>query len=193
MEKNSPWLSIWTTPRKTIKKIVANDPNQSIWGLASILGFLTFFHMAQLFFGKWDPFVLVVSAAVVAPFLGFVLLKIYSWIYELTGKIFKGRGDREDIRAALGWSYVPLALTIPLWILSIFMFNILNHDSSMILLLFLFVLAVWSFVIQVVTIAAVQKFSILQAIGNVILGYIGINIFWFIIAFLIGFFRAFTG
>jgi len=108
------------------------------------------------------------------------------------------------VRAAYAWSCVPLVLSGVIWILLIISFGaslfmsppveqILPAGQAlfiMILLLGKVILSIWSLVIYLNALAEVQKFSILRAIGNVIVSAIALGIalgiLWFIFLHVVG-------
>lgn len=183
MEK-SPWLSIWFKPRSTMEQIVQEDPNRSVWVLAAIYGFSSLLNMFQsVSLGQvLSPLAILILAAVLAPFWGMVWFAGWSWLIHVVGKWFKGSGTYQGVRSAFAWSCVPLALNVPFWILMAFVFGqqlFLNFPEGYMLsdqqISFLFfiliakvVFAIWSLVIYLNGLAAVQQFSVLRAIFNVI-------------------------
>jgi hypothetical protein len=198
---NNPWLTIWTSPRETIKKIVAKDANQSIWILAVIVGFPSVLSLFMLFMPDASRGVSLITSAVLSPFVGMLLLNIYSWILLQTGKWLKGRADREDIRAALAWSYVPTIISLLLFIWIEPQYIQMLHEGRTILnwdnlpataYLISGVFGIWALVLEIGTISQVQKFSLWRSFGNIILGGLGILIFWLIIEFIFGFFFGFN-
>ncbi|MES2274148.1 MAG: YIP1 family protein [Chlamydiota bacterium] len=203
---HSPWISIWVRPRATIARIVTENPNRSLWLLAAIYGFssvLNLFQSASLgsFLG---PLPILILALILSPFWGYATFAIWSWVVMWTGKIFKGRGDFPTIRAAYAWSCVPLIINVPLWLLMIVLFGqelFLNFPEGHLLsqgqitLLFLIliakvVLAIWSLIIYLNTLAEVQQYSILRAILNVIVAAILLGIvlglLWMLALFALG-------
>src|SRR5579871_6805794 len=121
----SPWISIWTEPRMTISQIVQKNPNQGLWILAWIYGFLSFLNGSQsLSLGKDMNFLLILFLAVViAPLWGMVVFGVWSLVVHLIGKMLKGQASFSFVRAAFAWSCVPLAVNILLWIILLFTFG----------------------------------------------------------------------
>ncbi len=204
--ENSPWLSIWVRPRETIREIVQENPNKSIWLLAAVYGFsslLNLFQSASLgsFF---SPAALVIAAAILSPLWGMIWFSIWSWLVARTGKWFKGEGTYSEIRSAFAWSCVPFVLNIPLWLLMVGIFGaqlfmnfpegyLLSNGVVTVLFIILIakvILAVWSLVIYLNALAEVQKLSILKTIFNVIVAGIIISVvlmaIWILILFSFG-------
>jgi len=184
MEHHNPWLTIWTQPRATIARIVAVNPNQSLWLLAGIYGFCSLMNMFQsMALGSaLGPVGIVILAIVLAPFWGWLNFSIWSVFVTWVGKWFRGMGTFKTIRSAYAWSCVPIVLNIPLWLLMVVLFgqqlflnfpdaHLLPQGQMMLLFAILIVkvvLAIWSLVIYLNALAEVQKFSVLRAILNVV-------------------------
>lgn len=187
-EKFNPWLTIWTQPRATIRRIVEENPNRSLWLLAAIYGFVSLINNAQTLalgqtLGLLSIFLLVI---VLAPIWGYIFFTIWSFSVFLVGKLFKGAGAFRAVRAAYTWSCVPFTVNLILWIVltcifgqKLFTLNPISENLTEGLTYFMFfvliarvVLAVWSLVIYFNALAEVQMYSVLKAIFNVILAAI---------------------
>lgn len=188
MDKNNPWIAIWTKPRETITSIVATNPNRSIWALAAVFGFSSLLNLFQSgsLAANIAPLAIFIIAAILSPFWGYFIFSLWSYILLISGKIFRGRGNYKTVRAAYAWSNVPLVLNIPIWILMGLMFGKELFSNSLdghpmtsgaisvlfVLLIGKIVLSIWSLVIFVNTLSAVQQYSILRSIGNIVVGAI---------------------
>lgn len=197
MEQKNPWLSIWTEPRATIAQIVAENPNRSLWALAAIYGFCSLMNLFQsMALGSaMGTAGIIILGAFLAPFWGWINLSLWSWFVSWVGKLFKGQGSFAEVRAAYAWSCVPVIINIPLWLLMAFLFGhqlFMNFPdahllpSGMVTLLFVIlvvkvVLAIWSLIIYLNALSEVQKFSVLRAIGNVIVAGIVLATVFFVI------------
>ncbi len=184
MRDSNPWLEIWTQPKATIRQIAATNPNRSLWILAAIYGFPSLLSSFQsLYLGySFGPIVLFFMALILSPLWGYVALSISSWIILWVGKLFKGRGNFQEIRAAYAWSCVPLIVSCALWIALMFLFGgrlfvspldtaaFTNAEGVVLfsILMIKVVFAVWSLVIYLNALAEVQSFSVIRAIGNVL-------------------------
>jgi hypothetical protein len=173
MEYQNPWIAIWTKPRNTMAQIAAENPNQSLWILAAIYGFNSLMNLFQsIALGQaMTPMGILVLAILVAPFWGYINLSVWSWFVSFTGKWLKGQGNFTEVRSACAWSSVPLLVNIPLWLLMVALFGhqlFLNFPDAGILIAKI-VTSIWSFIIYLNALAAVQKFSMLRTIGNLIL------------------------
>jgi hypothetical protein len=206
MEHHNPWLTIWRHPRATIARIVAENPNRSLWLLAGIYGFCALMNLFQsMALGSaLSTLGILILAIILAPFYGYISFSIWSWFVTWVGKWFKGHGSFTTIRSAYAWSCVPIVLNIPLWVLMVIIFGhqlFLNFPdahllpSSQVLLLFIIliakvVLAIWSLVIYLNALAEVQKYSVLRAILNVVVAgvILGVIIFilWSLLIYAVG-------
>lgn len=184
MEHHSPWLTIWTRPKATIARIVAENPNRSLWILAWIYGFCSMLNMFQsMALGHaMGTAAILILTLIIAPLYGYISFCIWSFFVFWVGKWFKGLGNFKTVRAAYAWSCVPILFNIPLWLLMVILFGhqlFLNFPEAHLLpqpqVFFLFiiliakvVLAIWSLVIFLNALAEVQKYSVLRAILNVV-------------------------
>lgn len=202
----SVWLSIWVRPRETIRSIVSQNAKQGLWVLAAIYGFGSLLGAFQtLSFGSMiGAFPIFLLALVLSPFWGYILFAFWSWVVLLIGKWFKGRGSFQEIRASYAWSCVPLAINDIIWLITLISFGAIiflnppppvmvsNGKATFLLFLTLcrVVLSIWSLVIYINALAEVQKFSVLRAIGNVVVSAIVVGIvlgiLWMILAQMVG-------
>lgn len=180
----TPWLSIWTKPRATISKIVAENPNCGLWWLASIYGVCALLNLFQsMALGReFGVGIILILAVVLAPFYGYVSFAIWSWFVFWTGKWFKGKGTFKTVRASYAWSCVPIVVNIPLWGLMAILFGhqlfANTAEASMppmglmyavfAILVVKVIMAIWSLVIFLNTLAEVQGYSMTRSIFNVI-------------------------
>jgi hypothetical protein len=195
----NPWLSIWCEPRSTISRIVAANPNRSLWILAFIYGFLSILNSFQsISVGNVMGIIpILLVALIISPLWGYAAFSIWSWVVCKIGKLLKGEADFLSVRAAFAWSCVPLIINIAIWFLMIFfvgaaflfsgqqVYPMSNQQSALLFLLLIgkVVIAIWSLVIYLNALAEVQKFSILRAIFNVIISWIVIGIVVGVICF----------
>lgn len=181
----NPWLSIWTSPRATIRRIVEENPNRSLWLLAAIYGFVSLISNAQsLALGQGVHIsVLLLLIVILSPILGYVFFSLWSAVVFGFGKLFGGIGTFRAVRAAYVWATVPFVVNLVLWIVLVVIFGqkLFMPDSAsqglsekfVFLMLFILiayvVLYVWSLVIYFKALSEVQGYSVLKAIFNVIL------------------------
>ncbi|MBX7065726.1 MAG: YIP1 family protein [Parachlamydiales bacterium] len=197
MEHQNPWLSIWTKPRMTIRKIVAENPDRSLWWLAGIYGFCSMLNLFQsMTFGNLMGSIgILILAIILAPFYGFISFSVWSWFVFQTGKWFKGQGTFKSVRASYAWSCVPILINIPLWLLMVILFghqlftnfpDAHTLPNTQIFALFAIliakiVVAIWSLVIFLNALAEVQQFSMVKTIFNVIVAGLILGVIFFIL------------
>ncbi len=184
MSDLNPWLSIWTQPKATMKYIASTNPNRSLWLLSAIYGFpalLSFFQSLYLGYSL-RPMALFLLALILSPIWGYVAFSFASFVILWVGKLFKGRGSFQEIRAAYAWSCVPLIVSCFFWVVLMFLFGgrlfissadnlpFTNAEGVLLfsILIVKVVFAVWSLVIYLNALAEVQSFSILKSVGNVL-------------------------
>ncbi len=196
MERQSPWVSIWTKPKETIAWIAEENPNRSLWLFAWIYGFCSLLNLfeSMMMGNVMGPIGVFAIAFVVAPIYGWVAFAIWSWFVLWTGKWFKGEGTFQTVRASFAWSCVPIAINIPLWIILVLLFGhqiFSNFPNAHLItppkmialfsiLVLRVILAVWSLIIFLNALAQVQNYSVLRAVFNVVVAAILLGILFFI-------------
>ena len=107
------FLTIWTEPRATIRRIVDTDPTRYVIALAAVgpaIGALA---------GQWSkalgnnaalpvlwPIWVAVSVAIQAA-LGVLVLFVMGAVFKWSGSLLGGVASQIEVRAALAWSQVP--------------------------------------------------------------------------------------
>lgn len=196
----NPWLEIWTEPRTTISRVVAENPNRSLVLLASIYGFSSLLNSFQTFIlGHQIGLVQIyLLAALLSPIWGYIGFSVWSFFVSVTGKIFRGAGSFKEIRAAYAWSCVPLIINMVLWLVmgacfgrALFMTMENGQPLSQMEVILLFgvlvarlVTMIWSLVIYVNTLSEVQKFSVLKAIGNLLVAGLCVGVVCYLLLLL---------
>ena len=165
----SPWLSIWFSPRQTIRRIVDSDAPPKWWPVIALVMFGELFVDAQFdsegaldLSRSFTPVIVgalqTVLSVVVAPFL-------LAWVGSWLG----GQADPKEIRQAVVWSYAPLAVAGLLGIPTAFATDASSVGVVLvagILGVAAIVCALWAVVTLVITTAELQRFSILRSVAN---------------------------
>jgi len=189
----SPWVSIWTQPRETIRHIVDTNPRRSFYWLAAIYALQSILFLANyLSLGLTYHYLLIFLIAILlSPALGTIWIYIYAWLFRMSGKWLGGKAPASHVRAAFAWSKVPLLINLAMWFI-LLMFStdyVFIQYSSGPSLFFINVITlisgIWSFVILVQCFREIQEFSLGRSIGNVLLGYALGFILFFLISFII--------
>ena len=189
------WWSIWIKPSKTIQDIVNTNPNYGLFRLSFIYG-LILISTFLVAFGFNLSFYVILTGILLAPFCGYALISVISWILYFTGKAFDGKAMFKHVRAAVAWSNVTMIVNVIALVVAVTLFkcgvsNTLGTPVSkysfltplcLIFSIKLSVVNIWHQVIYYSTISQVQKYSIFKAICNtfvavVILSIIGLIVF----------------
>lgn len=182
MIEANPWLKIWTSPKITIQEIVNYNPKYRFGVLCFIYGLIWCLSMAQsLMLGHYYSigFIYILSALLAVP-IGFILLSISAGFFWIAGKLFKGKGTFDAIRAAVAWANVPSFATFFVWIIltviygpDIFISSTPDMNARFSVadfgMIIQAVLGIWGLVILIGGIAQVQKFSNWRSFGSVVI------------------------
>lgn len=197
----NPWRSIWTSPKATIARIVQENPNRGLWWLAAIYGFSGLLNFFQSMFLGLQVSILPIFliAIILAPVWGYVTFSVWSAVVWWIGKLFKGTGGYKAVRAAYAWSCVPFIVNAVLWVLMAVLFGRVlfmnlaeGHPFSRGEVAFLFfillariAIGVWSIVIYLNALAQVQRYSVLRAIGTVVVAVILVGVICWLLSLLL--------
>jgi len=170
-----PWRTIWTSPRQTMRQLIASEARPSwslVVGLAALHGALA--TMGGLAANGQLSLGLAVMPTLIGVMQVLFGVLIGPFLLAFSSGWFGGQAQPDDIRQSLAWSYAPYAVTALVWIPLLIPFGdpitpeaIDNPSASTILrgLLLLgasliyFVALAWTTVLQVITLAEVQQFS----------------------------------
>lgn len=178
-----PFLTIWLSPRDTIRTIVATDPRRFVQSIVMLGGiFEALDRMVSRNAGDLLSFpVILLIALMVGPLSGVLGLYISAALLRWTGKWMGGSATSEAIRAAAAWGSVPLLAGNLLWLPAlaigghdIFTAEMANTSGPaalglLAIWLVQMVAAVWSIFTGLHCLGEVQGFSAWKALGNVLL------------------------
>jgi len=184
---HSPWLAIWTRPRETIRRIVTSDPTRYVIVLAMLSGFGRYLNVASSRdAGDILPVVwLFLLGMVLGPLGGIASVYFKGFYFRWVGSWFGGQASGEEVRAAFAWSAVPRIFAQLMWIPELLlvggeMFTSATPtmDANPLLALLLLgclgielVLVLWSFVLQVLCLGEVHRFSAWKALATLLVGW----------------------
>jgi hypothetical protein len=172
----------------TITKIVEENPKRGLWPLAWIYGFLSLINGSQSLeiHTQAQFLLLLVCTAIIAPLWGMLIFSFWSFVVRWVGKLLKGSADFSAIRAAFAWSCVPLTINIALWLLGVAFYGKeaaqvtqpMGAPVAMLMLILIakMVVMVWSLVIYINALAAVQGFSVARSILNIVLAWVAVGL-----------------
>jgi hypothetical protein len=194
----NPWLSMWTKPKSTIRKIVDYNPNFRLYVLSAIYGLVSLISSSQsLALGeKLNFFLILFICLILAPIWGYITFSVSAFFVYFTGKWLKGQANYRQVRASIAWSNVPMIGNLILWIILfiIFKYDILKefpgaypitNVQKTLLFTILFaqlVLSIWVIVLYINSLAEVQRFSIGKSILNIIIAIVIIIAILFVIS-----------
>ena len=181
----TPFFTIWTAPRATIRQIVDSDPTRNVIALAAIgpaIGALA---------GQWSkalggnanlsaswPIWVAFSVAIEAA-LGVLGLFIFGAIFKWSGSLLGGVASRVEVRAALAWSQVPAITAETVLLIAVLMGVPMPHATPGMLpqidpafykvMVVEAVLGIWGFVVSLKCIGEVHRFSAWRALGAILI------------------------
>ncbi|HRT05069.1 MAG TPA: YIP1 family protein [Kiritimatiellia bacterium] len=181
----NPWFSMWLHPRRTIRQIVATNPDRLVLLLAALGGIVQGFVNAESKSSgdKMSLATVLLISLIVGPLMGVFGLWLSGLLLRWTGGWIGGQADSRRIRSALAWSQVPSIWSLLLWIPAILLFGaelftkatpIIDASSMLSGLYLVFslgttVIGIWSFVVFLHSLGEVQGFSAWRALLNGIL------------------------
>ncbi|WP_435005768.1 Yip1 family protein [Tundrisphaera lichenicola] len=130
--ERSPWLTIWTSPRQTIRKIVVSDPDRGVMAIGVVMGFCMCLNLASRYsLGDRISFTWIVPGCLaMGAIVGPLSLQIFGDGAWRIGDWLGGRGSRRSAVAAVAWGNVPILWGLVGWALLIGTFGPGNFESS---------------------------------------------------------------
>jgi hypothetical protein len=181
----SPFFTIWTRPRETIRGIVETDPAWHVVPIAMLAAITQSLHRASTRSAgdKLSLTAILAVTLVLGPLGGVVGLHLGGWLLCLTGSWLGGRAKPEELRAAIGWSSVPTMASLPLWLILLAFLGrevfttetpTLDAYPALGLLFWTGVLAShflrsWTIFLLLKCVSEVQGFSVWRALGSLLL------------------------
>jgi hypothetical protein len=184
--EGNPWLTIWTRPRGTVRRLVDTDPTRAVVLLTCLGGVAeTLDRASTRNAGDSMPFLsILVMAGVLGPLFALVGLRISTFLTRTAGAWLGGTATPESLRTAIAWATVPSLATSTMWIPQLALFGSemftsetpridANPSLAMLLLgsgLVEMAGGIWSLVTACHTIAEVQGFrSAWRGLANILL------------------------
>ena len=189
----NPWFKIWVAPKETLRAVVDYDPKHRFTTLSFIYGFLWMLSMCQtISLGHFYGVIAITVASIILAIpVGYILMSISTLFFLWTGKLFRGKANFFEVRAAVAWANVPSLVTIVTWIIMmvaygsrLFMADKGKIEPSFglpdVIFIIQLVIAIWAIVILIFGIAEVQRFSAWRAFGN----FLVVVCIWVLLTFL---------
>jgi hypothetical protein len=182
----TPFFSIWTEPRATIRRIVDSDPTRYVIALAAIGPALSALvsQWSSVMNGTANPSVLwpvwVVVSVTIRAALGILFLYIFGAVFRWSGSLLGGTATRVEMRTSVAWSQVPaIAINI---VLLIALFagvpiprmlpgaRLSPIDPAFYkIMVVIGVLGVWGFIIHLKCFGEVHRFSAWRAFAAILI------------------------
>ncbi len=202
----TPFLSIWTQPRATIRRIVDSDPTRNVLALAAIgpaLSSLVSQWAAAMNGAANQSFLWPLFVALNVAFqaiLGILFLYILGVVFRWSGALLGGTASRLEVRTALGWSQVPAIAMAIVLMLALFagvpfpklLPGQLPHlDPAFYkVVVVVGVLGSWGFFVNLKCLGEVHRFSAWRAFGAILIPllliFVVVGVLAFLFALLVG-------
>jgi len=110
-ERITPYLTIWTEPRATIRRIVDTDPERNVVGLAAISPALAMLEREWMkaldgpMSAIWP--IRVVFAVVIVALFGIFFLYVNGLLVTWSARALGGIGAARETRTAIAWGKIP--------------------------------------------------------------------------------------
>jgi signal peptidase I len=173
---SSPWRSIWWQPQATIRGLIRRDSNASTLLLAAVAGIATTIGLAGMA-SNLHWFAVLAGGVLIGPFAGLLGLFVEGAVLSWTGYMLGGRAGQPALRTAIAWGGLPNVALVPILIgaLAVFRQDFLRADTTtgeldsilLIVLLIVAALPLWSIVLRIRTVGAVQQFGLVRSVLNV--------------------------
>ena len=204
----TPFFTIWTEPRATIRRIVDTDPTRNVIALATVGPAISM--LASLWskalgdnanLSAFWPISVLLYVAVAAA-IGFVSLYLGGAVWRWAGSLLGGVASSVEVRAAIAWSSVPgiagelvllIAILLGLPVPQVTPEGMPRFDTPFYrITTFEGVIGIWSLVVLLKCIGEVHRFSAWRALvaGLIppLIAVVSIALMLFLFALLVGHF-----
>ncbi|MBL0387436.1 YIP1 family protein [Tumebacillus sp. ITR2] len=195
----SPWITMWTQPRATMRELL-DGPRQA--GMVALLAIFAGIHDAynnastrnmgeNLNGWTWLP--ILIGGAIG----GYFMLYFAGWLLTMVGRWNGGHGTQEDVRRAWAWSTIPAVWTIPLMFVEIALYgdsmftknpqliydNLFTLILTILITIVQLVVAIWGIVVWLKCLGEAHRFSAGKALATTI--YSGLLIAGVVLVFVL--------
>lgn len=171
----NPWLSLWTQPRATIRKLVDTDPSYMVIILAlaigAIAGLQSVTELVVMGEVTDNQMAFKIGGAIGGAIMFVAVLYLTGWLYSVVSKWLGGSAPARNLRTVAAWGNVP-SLVSGIIILICYTFVTKSTDMDAIALLVSLVTAffgIWQIVILCKMIGEVNEFSAWKGLGVIII------------------------
>lgn len=182
----NPWLEIWYRPRTTIRQLVKWYPKRGVYVLAAVAGYVQYLDRAsnQALGDNMDLPAMLALGLIIGPIGGIISLAISGFGVGFVSRRLGGDAEGDETLTALAWGQAPAFITLALWLVQMVLFQgqtfrseipLIEENPAFALLLIPFIAAgililLGQFILTVITVAEVNRFSIWRSIASIVLG-----------------------
>jgi hypothetical protein len=182
----TPFFTIWTEPRATIRRIADTDPTRNVIALAAVGPAIS------ALAGQWSKALnnnanlsvlwplWVAASVIIQAAIGVLFLFIFGAIFKWSGSLLGGVASRVEVRAALAWSQAPGIAGATILLLAVLMGTPIptpttpgtlpSIDPAFYKVMVVEgVLAAWGFVVSLKCLGEVHRFSAWRALVAVMI------------------------
>ncbi|RMA80159.1 Yip1 family protein [Umboniibacter marinipuniceus] len=171
----NPWLSLWTAPRATIRKLVDTDPSYMVLILALAIGAISGLQgVTELIVSgeiSENQMMMKIVGALIGAVVFVLVLYLTGWLYSVVSKWLGGEAPARNLRTVAAWGNVP-SLVAGILILICYTFVTKSTDMDAIELLVALITSffgIWQLVILCKMIGEVNGFSAWKGLGVLII------------------------
>jgi hypothetical protein len=182
----TPFFTIWTEPRATIRRIVDSDPTRHVLVLAAIAPALAALESkwSKALGGAGNVSALwpigVAFSVVVAALVGIAVLYLNGVVLRWSGALLGGTATSTEVRAAAAWSQIPSITAGAITLAALLTGAIaplqtgaggaLKATPQLVELgLLNGILGIWGFVVSLKCLGEVHRFSAWRALGAILI------------------------
>jgi hypothetical protein len=185
MNDQQIFTKIWTSPRVVMQYIHDKQYDKYATLLIFLAGISRALENAsdKNLGESWSMWSILLMSGSIGGLFFIIGMYVYAALLSMTGKWLNGQGDTNSIYRVIGYSMLPNAVGLLLWLVMISFYGMdAFRDIEMvevshyglyivyyIIILLFIALGIWSLILGVVGIAVVQKFSLIKAFLSMIL------------------------
>lgn len=189
--KGSPWLTIWSAPRATVRHIMDTDPDRWVIFPLAMAGGVAESYWRAAIKNVGDEMSLSAVLTVyllIGALSGLITLFVGGWCLTWTGWWLGGRGTFPQVRVALAWGQVPIIWGLLLLAIGLVFFGnevfasytpTIDRQPALTLSLMLVycVVVMWWAVVQAKCLAEAHQFSVWLGLGSFVLAGVVMTLF----------------
>jgi signal peptidase I len=173
--KPLPWGASWVDPRLAIDRVIATDSGPAILILAIVAGVAQVVAQVLAFttIDALRDWRIVLGSVLLGVVSGMISLYVQAPFLGWTARLFGGRAPISNVRAAVAWGAVPLAIGLSIGLIIFGLLGLARamDDSAFVQMLtgLVTILYVWALVTTIAMFAQVESFGISRALACFVL------------------------